>query len=195
MGAPSKQTRRKDERVELHLDRLEPGRSTLELDHRLIREDQILHGHRVEGFTAIVRGELMVDNLDQKVLVHGEFTARREMVCHRSDERFELDYPVQAEIVVYRTPQRGNDAEFGEDDNWVVHQPSGMVDLTEGVLEAVVLDEPQHVVHPDHADEVHVVSGDVDEDESGDDAIDPRWEALRKMRDEGDGADDGSDHD
>lgn len=184
---------KRDERVELHLDRLPPGRSALELDHRLVREDQVLQGHLIEGFEAVVRGQLDVDNLDQKVLIHGEFTARREMVCHRSGESFELAYPVQAEIVVFRTPQRGGDAEFGEDDNWVVHQPGGVVDLTEGVLEAVVLDEPQHVVHPDHTDEVHVVAGDADEDESGDDTIDPRWEALRGLQSQDEG--DGSDHD
>jgi len=174
-----------DERVILHLERLEPGRTPLELDNRLVREDQVLHGHAVPGFEVAVRGELMVENLDQKVLVHGEFFARREMVCHRSGERFELEYPVQAEIVVYRTPQRGGDAEFDEDDNWVIHQPSGFVDLTEAVLEAVVLDEPQRVVHPDHESAVEDDQNDEDEE------IDPRWEALRQLReqagDEGDG--------
>lgn len=185
---------RSGDRVDINLDRLPPGRTALALGHRLVREDQILQGHRIEGFETRVDGELDVDNLDQKVLVHGEFTARRTMVCHRSGEAFELDYPVQAEIVIYRTPQRGNDAEFGEDDNWVVHQPSGSVDLTEGLLEAVVLDEPQHVVHPDHDQTVHVAIGDADDDEGGDDAIDPRWEALRRLR-EGDGSDDGPDHD
>ena len=176
------------ERVELNLDRLEPGRSALELDHRLVREDQVLQGHRIEGFETRVRGTLDVDNLDQKILIHGEFTARRTMVCHRSGEPFEMDYPVEAEIVVFCNPQRGSEDAFEEDDNWVVHQ-------TEGVLEAVVLDEPQHVVHPDHEEEVRVVAGDADEAESGDDAIDPRWEALRRLREGDDGADDGPDHD
>ena len=32
--------------------------------------------------------------------------------------------------------------EVGEDDNWVIHQPGGVVDLSEALLEAVVLDEP-----------------------------------------------------
>lgn len=193
MSAQRDRSERGD-RVQMNLDRLESGRSALELDHRLVREDQVLHGHRVEGFETRVLGTLDVENLDQKILIHGEFMARRTMVCHRSGEAFELDYPVEAEIVVYRTPHRGGDAEFDEDDNWVVHQPGGVVDLTEGVLEAVVLDEPQHVVHPDHEDEVHVVAGDEDEEESGDDVIDPRWEALRKLR-EDDGSGDGSDHD
>ena len=176
--------------VELNLDRLEPGRSALEFDTVLVREDQVLQGHRVAGFSVAARGELMVDNLDQKVLVHGSFSATREMLCDRSGEPFDLEYPVDVEIIVLRTPGRGTDAdlgqEVGEDDNWVIHQPGGSVDLTEALLEAVVLDEPQHVVHPDHE---NLVSRSVAEDETGtrnEDAeeIDPRWAALKRLRDD-----------
>ncbi len=183
---------RPDERVQINLDRLPPGRSTLPLDHLLVREDQVLQGHRVEGFEARVLGELDVDTLDHKVLVHGEFTARRTMTCDRSGEPFDMDYPVELEVVIYRTPQRGPEADFDEDDNWVIVQPGGVVGLDEALLEAVVLDEPQRVVHPDHEAEEPPVIGDETDDE--DDAIDPRWEALRRLR-EGEGPGDGSDND
>lgn len=177
--------------VELHLDRLPLGRSKLELDHVLVQPDQDLQGHRVEGFTAHASGALDVDAMDQKVLVHGEFTARRTMECHRSGEPFELSYPVQVEVIIYRLPGRGGDEEIENDDNWVIHQPSGPVDLTEALLEAVVLDEPQHVVHPDYADaplERVFGSGDDELDvaeEAGLETIDPRWEALRRLREGG----------
>ncbi len=163
--------------VHLHLDRLPPGRSELAIDDVLVREDQVLVGRRVEGFEAHVSGCLTVDNLDQKVLVYGEFRARREMLCDRSGEPFELEYPVAIEVLVHRQPGRGGDEEVGEDDSWIIHQPGGVVDLTEAFLEAVVLDEPQHVVHPDHRDDPLPALGPKDEEE-----IDPRWEALRKLR-------------
>lgn len=174
--------------VELHLDRLPPGRSSLELDHELVREDQVYQGHRIEGFTARVRGSLDVDNLDQKVLVHGEFSAIRMMVCDRSGEPFELEYPVDIEILVYRRGQKdSDDGEVGEGDNWVIQQPGGRVDLTEALLEAVVLEQPQHVVHPDH--EGDPLPGAVTEDRPADggtsEEIDPRWEALRRLQEEG----------
>ena len=173
--------------VELHLDRLPPGRSSLELDHVLVRADQELQGHRVEGFTAKVRGTLDVDAMDHKVLVHGEFEAERDMICDRSGEEFPLAYPVEIEVLVMRQPGRGRD-EYNEDDNWVIHQPGGLVDLTEALLEAVVLDQPQHVVSPawQKAEALRLSEADAEAEESSEDAdteaIDPRWEALRKLR-------------
>jgi uncharacterized metal-binding protein YceD (DUF177 family) len=177
--------------VELNLDRLRPGRTSLEFDAELVREDQVLQGHRVPGFTVRVRGELGVDVMDQKILVHGGFSATREMICDRSGEPFELEYPVQIEVLILRRPGRGSDAdlgrELGEDDNWVIHQPQGVVDLGEALLEAVVLDEPQHVVHPDHREPVALSFGESGTGDIADEAsetVDPRWAALEKLRDE-----------
>ena len=110
------------------------------------------------------------------------------MACHRSGEPFELEYPVGIEILVYRLPGRGGEEQIEDGDNWVIQQPSGLVDLTEAVLEAVVLDEPLYVVHPDYVDvplERVLESGTAESE--GNDAIDPRWEALRRLR-EGGGA-------
>ena len=180
--------------VELHLDRLPLGRSEFGLDHELERADQVLQGHRVEGFRTHVGGVLNVDAMDHKVLVHGEFSARRTMVCHRSGEPFELTYPVQVDILIYRLPGRGGAEEIETDDNWVIHQPSGPVDLTEALLEAVVLDEPQHVVHPDYVEApLAGVLGIDDEgaeetEEAGAEPLDPRWEALRRLREGGGGS-------
>lgn len=177
--------------VEFNLDRLEPGRSTLEFDTVLVREDQVLQGHHVPGFSAAVRGCLEVETMDHKVRVHGEFKATRELLCDRSGEPFDLEYPVAVEIIVLRSPGRGTDdrlgQEVGEDDNWVIHQPGGPVDLTDALLEAVSLDEPQHVVHPDHRDPVSTsFSEDGTQVRSDDEAeeIDPRWAALQELRDD-----------
>lgn len=176
--------------VELNLDRLEPGRSSLEIDAELVREDQVLQGARIEGFTARVRGALAVDAMDHKILVHGSLRAVREMPCDRCGELFDLEYPVEVEVLILRQPGRGTDAglgqEVGEDDNWVIHQPQGVVDLTEALLEAVVLDEPQHVAHPEHEDLVSYSTGDDGAEDASDEAeeIDPRWAALRELRDD-----------
>jgi uncharacterized protein len=174
-----------------NLDRLEPGRSTLEFDTVLVRGDQDLQGYHVPGFSAAVRGCLAVESMDHKVLIRGEFLATREFLCDRSGEPFDVEYPVQVEIVVLRSPGRGRDdrlgQEVGEDDNWVIHQPGGPVDLTEALLEAVSLDEPQHVVHPDHVDPVSTSFSEAGAQvRSADEAeqIDPRWAALKELRDD-----------
>jgi uncharacterized metal-binding protein YceD (DUF177 family) len=177
--------------VEFNLDRLEPGRSTLEFDTVLVRENQVLQGHEVPGFTAAVRGCLDVDAMGHKVLIHGEFSATREMLCDRTAEPFDLEYAVEVEILVLRSPGRGRDEclgqEVGEDDNWVIHQPGGRVDLTEALLEAVALDEPQHVVHPDQDKIVSTSFSEAGASKRSDDeaeAIDPRWAALQELRDD-----------
>lgn len=177
--------------VELHLDRLPGGRSELQLDHVLVREDQVLQGQVVPGLRAQVSGRLDVDAMDQKILVHGDFTARRNLVCDRCGEPFDLDYPVSVEVLVYRQPGRGTDERMQEDDNWVIHQPGGIVDLTEALLEAVVLDQPLHVVHAEHADTADDPSPDRSRG-AADDEIDPRWAALLELRGP-EGADEGAD--
>lgn len=176
--------------VELHLDRLEDGRSELVLDHELTREPLEFQGHRVEGFTAKVRGELLVENMDQKVLVHGEFRATRTMNCDHCGSPFELEYPATIEVVILCNPLRGGDEEVGSDDNWVIQQPGGLVDLSDAVLEAVVLDQPQNAVDPRHRDleplrRFGEATEESDQDSEGE-SIDPRWEALRQLRDESD---------
>ena len=163
--------------VELYLDRLVAGRSELELDDVLVREDLSLHGHPVAGFRARVEGTLDVDCMDQKVLVHGEFTVWREMICDRSGEAFEMAYPAKAEVMILRSPGRGHETEVSDEDAWVIQQSGGVVLLDDALLEAVVLDEPQRVVSKDHeSDESFGDAADENE-------IDPRWEALRQLRD------------
>lgn len=184
--------------VGLNLDRLEAGRSVLEFDTVLARADQLLQGARVPGFQARVRGGLDVDAMDQKILVHGSFLATREVECDRSGEPFDLEYPVEIEVTILRRPGRGSDVdlgqELGEDDNWVIHQTSGAVDLTEAMLEAVVLDRPQHVVHPDYVEPGPVSAGgngpEGAADDPDDEGLDPRWAALRKLRDQAGPGDD-----
>ncbi len=161
--------------VELFLDRLAPGRTELELDHELEREEQVVQGHVVPGLRARVRGALWVDAMDHKILVHGSFTVEREMICDRSGEAFQMAYPAQVEVMILRGSMRGGE-EMADDDSWVIHQSGGIVALDEALLEAIILDEPQHVVSPRY-EEIPAVEAEDEEDE-----IDPRWEALRQLR-------------
>jgi uncharacterized metal-binding protein YceD (DUF177 family) len=161
--------------VELNLDRLPAGRSELELADDLTREDRVVHGHDVPGFTARVNGALAVDNMDQKVLVHGRFEVVRRMLCDRSGEPFDASYPAEVEILILRNPGRGGE-EMAQEDGWVIRQQGGVVALDEALIEAVVLDEPLKVVSPDHEGDERIVLED-DEEE-----MDPRWEALRQLR-------------
>jgi uncharacterized metal-binding protein YceD (DUF177 family) len=166
--------------VELNLDRLKPGRSALPLDHEVVRPDRRVQGHLIPGVQARVLGELVVDAMDQKVLVHGSFRAERQMICDRSGAAFRMQYPVEIEVLILRSPGRGPEA-LDQDDAWVIHQQGGLVDLDDALMEAVILDEPQHVVSPEYRDRdtpSEWILGESEEDEP----TDPRWDALRKLR-------------
>jgi uncharacterized metal-binding protein YceD (DUF177 family) len=163
--------------VELFLDRLAPGRSEIELDDELVREDQVLHGRAVAGFRARVSGALIVDAMDQKILVHGTFDVEREMVCDRCGEPFDMAFPAAVEVMILRSPGRGGE-EDSDEDGWVIHQSGGIVHLDDALLEAVALDTPQRAANPQHEHDEDVG------DQAGEDKIDPRWEALRQLRGE-----------
>lgn len=167
---------------ELHLDRLPAGRSTLPLNGKLPME-AVSDGESAAS-DCTVRGELAVDAMDQKVLVHGELQAGRSMDCHRCGRPTQEQYSAEVEILILRTPSRGGAGDFEEDDNWVIHQQGGVVDLTRALHEAVVLDEPLHVVC-ERADCKEEAVG----ESAAEDEIDPRWEKLKRLKDGGEADD------
>ena len=165
---------------QLNLDRLPGGTSSLPIDGTLSIETEGPGGAAVTADCAI-RGELAVEAMDQKILVHGELAAERSMECHRCSEPTAQSYSADVDILILRTPARGGDDGFEKDDNWVIHQQRGVVDLTAALHEAMVLDEPIHVI----CDRAECSAGGFESGlEDGD--IDPRWEKLKRLKDGGD---------
>ena len=99
--------------------------------------------------------------------------------------RVHADY--QIEILILRNPMRGGDPEQGGD-AWVIQQQGGVVSLVEPLAEAVGLHEPQRILCRVDCKGLCSQCG-VDRNESTCDCVvdtvDPRWEALRKLKDEG----------
>lgn len=166
--------------ADLNLDRLPAGRSQLALGGRLQLEDE--GGPMRVGLS----GELDVDNMDQKVLVHGGFDVEREARCHRCDRPMRLAYGAELEVLVQRNPHSGGEPEDGEEDNWVIRQQGGEVDLAPALAEAVALHEPQHLLCREDCRGLCPRCG-IDRNEGEcdcvDDELDPRWDALRRLRD------------
>jgi len=162
--------------MELFLDRLSPGRSELELSESLALDEGA-----GEAENALVRGALAVDNMDQKVLVHGAFEVTRTMECHRCGEPVEQRYEASLELLILRAPGRGRTQTVGEQDNWVIHATHGVVDLREAVREAVFLDEPLLVRCAAGCD-LEIEKQPTPTGEGEPENIDPRWEKLRRLR-------------
>ena len=169
--------------VELNLERLELGRSTLELDDELVRDDPDYEDGKLR---ATVQGELVVDAMDQRIVVHGEFASTHTVECDRCAKAFTLETEPDVEVMILRNPTRG-DVPEDQDDAWVIHQQGGVVDLDESLLEAVVLEEPQKILCREDCAGLCPRCG-IDRNESECDCVteelDSRWAALEKLKKE-----------
>lgn len=167
--------------IELNLERLELGRSALELDAELVREDP---GYEDGQLRARIRGELVVDAMDQRVVVHGSFAASHTVECDRCAKPFLLETEPELEVMILRNPGRAELPE-DQDDAWVIHQQGGVVDLDESLLEAVVLAEPQKILCREDCKGLCPRCG-IDRNESECDCpteeLDSRWAALEKLK-------------
>lgn len=169
--------------VELNLDRLERGRSVLSFDTELACESP--EGAEMGAKVAVV-GELAVDDMDQRILVHGSFQSRQKTVCDRCNREFELEIPAELEVMILRNPSRGDEVEDAED-AWIIHQQRGVVPLDEALLEAVNLAEPQKLLCREDCKGLCPSCG-VDWNETScectHDEVDSRWAALEKLKEE-----------
>jgi uncharacterized protein len=169
--------------VELNLDRLERGRSVLSFDTELACESS--EGAEMGAKVAVV-GELAVDDMDQRILVHGSFQSRQSAECDRCNREFELEIPAELELMILRNPSRGDELEDAED-AWIIHQQRGVVPLDGALLEAVNLAEPQKLLCREDCKGLCPSCG-VDWNETScectHDEVDSRWAALEKLKEE-----------
>jgi uncharacterized protein len=167
--------------VELNLDRLELGRQTLELDAELVREDPEAETGELR---ATISGELIVDAMDQRIVVHGGFSATHNVHCDRCALGFQLDTEPEIEVMILRNPSRGDEPE-NQDDTWVIHQRNGAVDLDESLLEAILLAEPQKILCREDCQGLCPRCGTNWNErrcECTTEEIDSRWAALAKLK-------------
>ncbi len=130
-----------------------------------------------------VRADLDVQ--PEQVLVTLRVRATATLECDRTLEPF--DQPVSGtHTVLFLSPERleGFDAD-GDDDVRPLPEPGVPLDLTESVRDTLLLALPSRRVAPGAEDEEIPLAFGVATDADGD-PVDPRWEALRRLRsDEG----------
>jgi len=163
--------------MKLDLDRTPTGRSDLPIEARYALELDPIGPDKV-----VVKGSLLVDNLESRCVVHGELAAVTTVACGRCLQDFGLGFTVPVEVVVLRDADR----ETEDADTLVIHQRRGEVDLTEALREAVVLALPQTRICRDECKGLCARCGaDLNEGECNcvDDEVDPRWEGLPDLDD------------
>jgi len=140
-----------------------------------------------ETFSDIIV-DLIVDHGDQKVLVTLQARATAHLQCDRTlrpyDEEVQGSYAVLFADRYVATPGVEDDdstepyAEIRE-----LEPTQHIIDLTEDVRDTLRLALPQRRVAPGAEDEeLQTTFGAGADAEAPEDAIDPRWEALRALR-------------
>lgn len=146
----------------LHDIELQPTAEELELDPDM--------------FTS-VDTNVRLDIGDKQILCRIEIRAEAELICDRTLEPFIEPIAGSYTVVFTKDP---NEASVGDDDIRMLDPGARTIDITEMVRDTVLLSVPLRKVAPSAREkELQLQFGGPTEDG---DAVDPRWEALRKLK-------------
>lgn len=124
--------------------------------------------------------DVRLDLEEDRALVAFTARATATLVCDRTAVTFEQ--PVEGRYaVLFVLPER-LDVLDDADDVRPLPPPGAALDLTDAVRDTLLLALPARRVAPGAEDEELPVTFGAERDEDGD-VIDPRWEALKKLRD------------
>jgi uncharacterized protein len=155
----------------LDLDRTDAGRSRWPVAGEIP-----LEAAAAAALAVRIAGDLVVDNLESRVLVSGEVTASGDAECDRCLESFPVTFPVPVEILILRDTGMEDEA-----DACTIHQKTGEVDLSGALRESVLLAWPQKLICREDCAGLCPHCGANRNDERCDCTVeetDPRWEGL-----------------
>ncbi|HLE55500.1 MAG TPA: DUF177 domain-containing protein [Rhodothermia bacterium] len=146
----------------LHDIELRPTAEELELDPDM--------------FTS-VDTNVRLDIGDKHILCRIEIRAEAELICDRTLEPFVEPIAGSYTVVFTKDP---NETSEGDDDIRLLDPTARTIDITEMVRDTVLLSVPLRKVAPSAREkELQLQFGAPAEDG---DSVDPRWEALRKLK-------------
>lgn len=127
-----------------------------------------------------LRVDVGMDFDGKKALVTLDCSAVVVLVCDRTQVQFEQ--PVKGRYSVLFAPSTGGNDESDEKNVRVLEASDEDIDITAEVRDTVLLAIPTRKVAPGAEDaEIPTVFGNLSESE-----IDPRWEALRELKEQAD---------
>lgn len=163
--------------LQIHLASLQPGvhERTLELGAKELDLDPAMFSD--------ISVALRLDYAGDRVLVMLDATATATLTCDRTLVRFEQ--PVQAGYtVLFAAPDVASEEDDRFEDVRLLQPNDPSIDLTDAVRDTLLLALPVRRVAPGAEDvELPTRFGGPDKE---DDAIDPRWAALRSLSQDGD---------
>lgn len=134
-----------------------------------------------ETFREIVV-EARLDHEQERTLVAFTARATASLVCDRTAVRF--DQPIEGSYaILFVLPERLDQfGEEGDDDVRPLPPPGSDLDVTDAVRDTLLLALPTRRVAPGAEDEEIPVTFGAERDDEGK-PVDPRWAALKKLRD------------
>lgn len=158
----------------LHIDikSLTPGVHTERLDPE--PDDLDLEADRFADIA--VKAHLDFDG--RELLVHLDVSAVATLECDRTLREF--DQPIQGTHSILYAPADAIDEDEDDHEEVVALDPTAdRIDITKFVRDTILLAIPQRKIAPGaEEEEIRTEYG-----EPGEDEVDPRWEALKKLKD------------
>lgn len=149
----------------LHQLTLEPPAEDLDLDPEKFKD---------------VRVDARLDVTERRIFVTLDAKARATLECDRTLRLFDQEIGGTHDVV-FAPPEFAEDDEDAYDDVRPLDPFGKEIDVTDVVRDTILLAIPQRCVAPGAEDEEIQTEFGAPEDD-GEDVIDPRWEALKKLK-------------
>lgn len=137
-------------------------------------------------FSLISKGtgmcKLRLEKSETLINLHFDIEAEVELTCDRSLENFMYPVAIEEDIII----KFGDDDITQSDDVVVIRRDADKINVGDFIYEFVSLAVPMRKLHPrfdgeEQPDLVYTsTTGEAEEDET--ESVDPRWEALKKLK-------------
>ena len=128
--------------------------------------------------------EVTLTRSETMMTLHFNINAKVELICDISVKPFWHEIKVEKDIMV----KFGEEDEELSEDVIVIHRDTQFFNVAEYIYQFLLLSVPMKRIHPDIKDEerpdIVYSSGEPEQEETEEEKIDPRWAALKNLKQE-----------
>lgn len=127
---------------------------------------------------AVLNVELVLDKMETMLILNLQAKGHTTVPCDRCGDLFDMPLNCSERVIV-----KFGDEEFEQTDEIIVIRPEDYeIDVSQRIYEMIVLNLPNKRVHKNPDDCNQEVLEKLDEINSSEEDIDPRWEILKKLK-------------
>lgn len=159
------------------------GHKSHEFEYEITDKLFSLHEHSIVD-KGRGRCRLVLDKSETMMTLQFEIAAEVELICDRSLDAFWHPIELKEEIII----KFGDDNYSLSDEVLVIKYETPSINVGDFIYEFINLAVPMKKLHPRYQDEeddqpeiIYTSQEDVSEDDK-EDQVDPRWEALKKLK-------------